>query len=47
MHCIPMDTDLESFNCRKIVEESKTTFSKFFQNEFPTLFDESLEFQNS
>ena len=47
IHCIPIDTYLESFNCRKIVEESKTTFSKFFQNEFPTLFDESLEFQNS
>ena len=34
MHCIPIDTDLESFNCRKIVEESKTTFSKSFQMNF-------------
>ena len=46
-----MDTDLESFNCRKSAEESKSTVSKSFQNEFqnefPTLFDESLEFQKS
>ena len=28
IHCIPMDTDLESFNCREIFEESKATFSK-------------------
>ena len=27
-HYIPMDTDLESFNCRKSAEESKATFSK-------------------
>ena len=51
MHCIPMDTNLESFNCRKISEESKATFSKSFQNEFqnesPKLFDESLEFPKS
>ena len=47
MHCIPMDTNLESFNCRKILEESKATFSKYFQNEFPTLFEENLEFQKS
>ena len=51
MHCIPMDTDLESFNYRKSSKESKATVSKYFQNEFqnefPTLFDESLEFQNS
>ena len=51
MHWIPMDTDIKSFNCRKSVEESKATVSKSFQNEFqnefPTLFDESLEFQNS
>ena len=51
IYCIPMDIDLESFNCRKIIEESKATFSKSFQtefqNEFSTLFDESLEFQNS
>ena len=51
MHCIPMDTDLESFNYRKSSKESKATVSKSFQNEFqnefPTLFDESLEFQNS
>ena len=32
MHCIPMDTNLESFNCRKISKESKATFSKSFQN---------------
>ena len=48
MHCIPMDTDLKSFNCRKIIDESKATISKYFQNEFqnefPTLFDENLEF---
>ena len=30
MHCIPMDTYFESFNCRKILEESKATFSKSF-----------------
>ena len=42
-----MDTDLEIFNCMKIVEESKATFSKSFQNDFSTLSDESLEFQNS
>ena len=51
MHCTPMDTDLESFNCKKSVEKSKATISKYFQNEFqnefPTLSDESLEFQNS
>ena len=47
MHYIPMDTDLESFNCKKISEESKATFSKYFQNDFPTLSDESLEFQKS
>ena len=47
MHCIPMDTNLESFNCRKIFEESKATFSKSFQNESPKLFDESLEFPKS
>ena len=28
IHCIPMDTNLESFNCKKISEESKATFSK-------------------
>ena len=42
-----MDTNLESFNCRKSVEESKATFSKSFQNEFSTLYEESLEFQKS
>ena len=47
MHCIPMDTDLESFNCRKSAEESKVTFLKSFQNEFSKLSDESLEFQKS
>ena len=47
MHCIPMDTNLESFNCRKSTEESKVTFSKSFQNEFSTLSNESLEFQKS
>ena len=47
MHCIPMDTDLESFNCKKSAEESKATFSKSFQNKFSTLSDENLEFQNS
>ena len=47
MHCIPMDTNLESFNCRKIFEESKATFSKSFQNESPKLSYESLEFQIS
>ena len=51
MHCLLMDTDLESFNCRKIFEESKATFSKSFQNEFqnesPKLFDENLEFPKS
>ena len=47
MHYIPMDIDLESFNCRKIIEESKATFSKSFQNKFSTLSDENLEFQNS
>ena len=47
MHCIPMDTNLESFNCRKSAEESKVTFSKSFQNEFSTLSNESLEFQKS
>ena len=31
MHCILMDTDLESFNCRKSAEESKATVSKSFQ----------------
>ena len=47
MHCIPIDIDFESFNCKKISEESKATFSKYFQNDFPTLSDESLEFQKS
>ena len=47
MYCIPIDIDLESFNCKKIAEESKATFSKKIQNEFPTLSDESLEFQKS
>ena len=51
MHCILMDTNLESFNCRKISKESKATFSKSFQNEFqnksPKLSNESLEFQKS
>ena len=47
IYCIPMDIDLESFNCRKIIEESKATFSKSFQNKFSTLSDENLEFQNS
>ena len=47
MHCIPLDTNLESFNCRKIFEESKATFSKSFQNESPKLSYESLEFQIS
>ena len=42
-----MDKNLESFNCRKIIEESKATFSKSFQNKFSTLSDENLEFQNS
>ena len=42
-----MDTDLESFNCRKNAEESKDIISKSFQNEFQKLSDESLEFQNS
>ena len=42
-----MDTDLESFNCRKIEKESKATFSKSFQSEFLTLSDEILEFQKS
>ena len=32
MHCISMDTDLESFDCRKISKESKATFSKRFSN---------------
>ena len=47
MHCIPIDTNLESFNCKKSVEESKVTFLKSFQNEFSTLSNESLEFQKS
>ena len=47
MHCIPMDTNLESFNCRKISKESKVTFSKSFQNEFSTLYEENIEFQKS
>ena len=57
MHCIPMDTHLESFNCRKISKESKTTFSKSFQNEFQKeksnqnedskLYEDSQEFQLS
>ena len=47
MHCIPIDTGLESFNCKKIAEKSKATFLKYFQNYFSTLFDKSLEFQNS
>ena len=34
MHCILMDTNLESFNCRKSAEESKATVSKSFKNEF-------------
>ena len=46
-----MDTDLEIFNCRKqkkiFEEESTTIFSKFLQNEFPKLYEESLEFQKS
>ena len=46
-----MDTDLENFICRKqkkiSKEESTTTFSKFLQNEFPKLSEESLEFQTS
>ena len=42
-----MDTNLESFNCRKFFEESKATFSKSFQNESPKLSYESLEFQIS
>lgn len=46
-----MDTNLESFNCkkqRKISKESKVTFSKkfqHFQNEFPKLSKEAQEFQ--
>ena len=28
MYCLPLDIDLENFNCRKIFEESKATFSK-------------------
>ena len=51
MHCLLMDTELESFNYRKVYEESKATFSKSFQNEFqnesPKLSNESLEFQKS
>ena len=51
IHCVPMDTDLENFICRKqkkiSKEESTTTFSKFLQNEFPKLSEESLEFQKS
>ena len=47
MHYIPMDTDFESFNCRENVEESKVTFSKSFQNEFSTLYEENIEFQKS
>ena len=47
MHCIPMDTYLESFNCRKISKESKATFLKYFQNKSPKLSNESLEFQKS
>ena len=42
-----MDTNLESFNCRKISKESKVTFSKSFQNEFSTLYEENIEFQKS
>ena len=34
MHCIPMDTDLESFKYRKISEKSKVTFSKWISNTF-------------
>ena len=47
MHCIPMDTYLESFNCMKISKESKATFLKYFQNKSPKLSNESLEFQKS
>ena len=32
MHCISMDTNLESFDCRKFSKESKATFSKRFSN---------------
>ena len=51
IHCIPMDTAIKSFNCRKSVEESKAAVSKSFQNEFqnesPKLSNESVEFQKS
>ena len=43
MHCIPMDTYLESFNCRKISKESKATFLKYFQNKSPKLSNKCLE----
>ena len=33
-YCIPMDTDIENFICRKKTKESKATFLKSFQNEF-------------
>lgn len=51
-HCTTMDTNMESFNCKKqrkiYKEESKETFSKkfqHFQNEFPKLSKESQEFR--
>ena len=47
MHCLPMDTDFESFNYKKIPKESKATFSKSLLNESPKLSDENLEFQKS
>ena len=47
IHCIPMDTDLEIFICRKKAKESKDTFSKSFQNEDSKLSEESQEFQLS
>ena len=34
MHCTPMDTNLERFNCRKIYEESKAAFLKWISKTF-------------
>ena len=43
MHCLPIDTNFESLNYRKITEKSKVAFSKSFQNESPKLCDENLD----
>ena len=43
MHCLPIDTNFESLNYRKITEKSKVAFSKSFQNESPKLYDENLD----